>query len=110
MDVEIGYTGGKIQGGTATELAEILAYPAALPLSAVAELPEVSDRAVLLLTLPRDSAEGAALDRFLRKRGSGRGVDLVFLYRGEGLDEAAETCVRLYRHKPALHARRLRLP
>jgi uncharacterized protein (DUF58 family) len=109
MDIHAGYTGGEIRGGTQAELAEALAYPAALPLSAGEELPEVSGRGVLLLALPRDSGESAALDRFLRKRGGKQAVDLVFLYRGEGLDGAAETCVRLYHQKAGVHARRLRV-
>jgi hypothetical protein len=108
MDIQAGYTGGTIRGGTPAELAEALAYPAALPLAVGEELPEVSDRGVLLLALPRDSGENTALDRFLRKR-EARGVDLVFLYRGDGLDEAAETCVRRYRQKAGLHPRRLRV-
>ncbi|MFP3091537.1 DUF58 domain-containing protein [Treponema sp. TIM-1] len=109
MDMQAGYTGGAIRGGSAAELAEALAYPAALPLSAGEDLPEVSDRGVLLLALPRDSGEPTALDRFLRKRGNKQGVDLVFLYRGEGLDEAAETCVRLYHQKAGFHVRCLRV-
>jgi hypothetical protein len=109
MDIQAAYTGGGLRGGNAAELAELLAYPAALPLFAGAELPEVSDRGILILALPRDSGESAALDRFLRKRGHKQGVDLVFLYRGEGLDEAAETCVRLYHQKAGVHARLLRL-
>jgi uncharacterized protein (DUF58 family) len=110
MDIAVAYTGGKIRGGNAAELAETLAYPAALPLSAGEELPEVSDRGVLLLALPRDSGEGAALDRFLRKRENKQALDLVFLYQGEGLDEAAETCVRWYSQKAGLHVRRLVKP
>jgi uncharacterized protein (DUF58 family) len=109
MDIQAGYTGGGLRGGSAAELAEALAYPAALPLSAGEALPEVSGRGVLLLALPRDSGEGAALDRFLRKREGKQEVDLVFLYQGEGLAEAAETCVRLYHQKPGLHARHVSL-
>jgi uncharacterized protein (DUF58 family) len=109
MDVLTGYTGGGLRGGSAAELAEALAYPAALPLSSGEELPEPEGRGILLLALPRDSGENAALDRFLRKQGGSRPVDLVFLYPGEALDGAAETCVRGYRQKAGLHARRLRL-
>jgi uncharacterized protein (DUF58 family) len=110
MEIEAAYTGGSIRGGGAAELAELLAYPAALPLSGKEDLPEVSGRGVLILSLPRDSGEGTALDRFLRKREGRHGADLVFLYREEGLDEAAETCVRIYRRKAGVHARRLRVP
>ncbi|MDR0589586.1 MAG: DUF58 domain-containing protein [Spirochaetaceae bacterium] len=110
MDIQAAYTGGKIRGGTAAELAEALAYPAALPLSGGEALPEITDRGVLLLALPRDSGEGAALEKFLRNRGNKQGVDLVFLYRGEGLDEAAETAVRLYHQKAGVRARCLRVP
>jgi uncharacterized protein (DUF58 family) len=110
MEIEAAYTGGSVRGGGAAELAELLAYPAALPLSSGEDLPEVSGRGVLILALPRDSGDVTALDRFLRKREGQPGVDLAFLYRGEGLNEAAETCARLYRHKAGVHARRLRLP
>jgi uncharacterized protein (DUF58 family) len=109
MDIQIGYTGGGLRGGSAAEAAEALAYPAALPLTAGEELPEADDRGVLLLALPRDSGEGAALEKFLRNRGGKQPVDLVFLYQGEALDESAETCVRWYRQKAGVHARRLRL-
>jgi hypothetical protein len=109
IDVLTGYTGGRLRGGSAAEAAEALAYPAALPLSAGEDLPEPDGRGVLLLALPRDSGGNAALDRFLRKPGANRPVDLVFLYQGEALDKAAETCVRRYDQNAGLHVRCLRL-
>jgi hypothetical protein len=128
MDIFIGYTGGTIREGPPAELAAALAYPAALPFSGPEELPQSpEDRGILILALPRNSAESSALDRFLKKRGSHQKVDLVFLYRedkpkgkvrpgkkipfgGENrLTGAAETCAALYRQKGGVHVRCARL-
>lgn len=125
MDILAGYTGGGLRGGALAELAEFLAYPAALPLAPAgdsgerpecSELPGCSGSAgrpespgrLLILALPRSAGEPAALDRALKKQGPL--ADILFLYRGEGLDEAAAACVRFYRGKGGCHARYIRLP
>ena len=115
MDIFIGYTGGKIRGGQAAELAEALAWPAALPLSGPEDYPASGeDRGFLILTLPRSAGESSALDRFLKKRNPRQQIDMVFLYEVErsprtgdeppALRAAAETCVRVYGQKPGVHA------
>lgn len=115
MEIAVGYTGGKApQTGSPVELAVLLAYPAALPLresgGGLAELPDApEDRAVLVLALPCSEAANSALDRFLKKRGKERETDILFLYEGEGLDEAAGICARFYARKPGVRARRIRV-
>jgi uncharacterized protein (DUF58 family) len=118
MDVLTGYTGGEVRGGTATELAAALAWPAALPLAPLAEYPESADRGFLILALPRTSGAGGmdggagdttALEKFLKKRDTKQRTDLLFLYRGDRLAAAAETCAALYGRKGGVHARRIRL-
>jgi hypothetical protein len=122
MELSIGYTGGGIVEGTGTELAEALAYPAAYPVSAGTaaglpaqpspmELPaSPGDCGVLILALPRTIAGDSALDRFLKNRDpQGAPMDLAFLYRDGGPEEAAETCVRLYKQRGGVHARRIRV-
>jgi uncharacterized protein (DUF58 family) len=115
MDILIGYPGGKIRGGPAADLAEALAWPAALPLPGPEDYPAPGeDRGFLILALPRSAGEGSALDRFLKKRDPRQQADLVFLYeeeasRGAGktgaaLRAAAETGVRIYGQKPGVHA------
>ncbi|WP_010263954.1 DUF58 domain-containing protein [Treponema primitia] len=112
MELSIGYTGGSsITEGTGAELAEALAYPAAQLLtkfpaqSAQTELPaSPTDRGILILALPRTTTEGA-LDRFLKKQT----VDLAFLYEDDRLEEAAQTCVRLYSQRAGVHVRQIRL-
>jgi uncharacterized protein (DUF58 family) len=107
MALSIGYTGGGIVEGTDAELAEALAYPAAQP--APPDFPaSPDDRGVLILALPRTAAENA-LDRFLKNRKQpGTPVDLVFLYEGDGLAEAAQTSVRHYGQRGRIHARQIR--
>jgi uncharacterized protein (DUF58 family) len=120
IEIAVGYTGGKTpRTGSPAELAALLAYPAALPLNApslpesgggLPELPDApEDRAVLILASPCSEAANSALDRFLKNRGKGRETDVLFLYEGEGLDEAAEICVHFYSHRPGVRARRIRL-
>jgi uncharacterized protein (DUF58 family) len=119
MDIAIGCNSkdvpaGIIRDGTAEELAAALAWPAALPLSAQTELPVDPDRDILILALPRTaggSAEGesTALDRFLKKRGQNRGLEIIFLYEGENRNESAETCVRIYGSKTRIRASRVRV-
>jgi uncharacterized protein (DUF58 family) len=114
MDILVGYTGGKIRGGPAADLAEALAWPAALPLSAPGDYPTPGeDRGFLILALPRFSGENSALDRFLKNRDPKQQIDLAFLYgdddsRGSGgraaLAAAAETNVGIYGQKPGVHA------
>jgi hypothetical protein len=119
-DILIGYTGGKIRGGAAADLAEALAWPAALSLSAPENYPPPGeDRGFLILALPRSAGESSALDRFLKNRDPKQQVDLVFLYEGPASSEAgtgaaglnaaslgaaAENNVRLYGQKPGVHA------
>ncbi|MDR2784293.1 MAG: DUF58 domain-containing protein [Treponema sp.] len=121
MEIAVGYTGGKApQTGSPAELALLLAYPAALPLNAppsresgaggLPELPDApEDRAVLVLATPCSEAANSTLDRFLKKRGKERETDILFLYEGENLDEAAEICTHFYSHRPGIRARRIRL-
>jgi hypothetical protein len=114
MDILTGYTGGKIRGGPAADLAESLAWPAALPLSGPEDYPSPGeDRGFLILALPRSAGESSALDRFLKKRDPRRRVDLVFLYeenqpgagdKAAALQGAAETGLRVYGQKPGVHA------
>jgi uncharacterized protein (DUF58 family) len=117
MEIAVGYAGGKTpQMGSPAELAVLLAYPAALPLNTPPsdgsgpELPDVpEDRAVLVLALPHSETSNSALDRFLKKRGKERETDILFLYEGEALDEAAEICTRFYVRGPGVRSRRIRL-
>jgi uncharacterized protein (DUF58 family) len=112
----VGYTGGEgLREGLPAELAAVLAYPAALPLAGPGELPseggDPGSRSLLILALPRTSggAADSALDRFLTRRRKDQAIDLIFLYEGEGLDDSADLCVRLYRQRGGVHARRIRL-
>jgi uncharacterized protein (DUF58 family) len=119
LEIAVGYTGGKPpRTGSPAELAALLACPAALPLRSpqsgesaiMPELPEApEDRAVLVLAPPCSEAANSALDRFLKKRGKERETDVLFLYEGENLDEAAETCTRFYSRRAGVRARRIRL-
>jgi uncharacterized protein (DUF58 family) len=117
MEVSIGYSGGTIRAGNSAELASVLAWPAASPLSASLELSAASnDSGVLILALPRSSAETSSLDRFLNDaahRAAGnnniRIIELLFLYddaaaSGEFLS-AAETCVSLYNRRQGVKAK-----
>ncbi|GHT84119.1 hypothetical protein FACS1894137_06770 [Spirochaetia bacterium] len=112
MEISIGYSGGGIVEGANAEagktLAEALAYPAAYPPgAAAAELPaSPAGCGVLVLALPRTITE-SALDRFLKNRPLGAPVDLAFLYGGAALEEAAETCMRLYKQRGGVYARRI---
>jgi hypothetical protein len=125
MDVLTGYTGGNIQEGDA---AQAMAWPASLPLPGPAGkdrrpgtktggiLPELpfADRGTCILALPRTSAGTGALDRFLNRRPSPPPpCDILFLYTENGpgrIEEAAETCARLYGARNAVQARALPAP
>ncbi|MDR2536486.1 MAG: DUF58 domain-containing protein [Treponema sp.] len=108
--VSIGYTGGDIQRGTQAELAAVLAYPAALPLSAQEELPYSPDaQGIVILALPRGVSETLGLDRLLAKQGPNQSIDLIFLYEGNQLERAAETCTAIYSLKHGIHPRSVRL-
>ena len=108
IDILLGYTGGAIQGGGSGELAALLARPAALLPADMADLPDPpEDRNILLLALPRSSGE-AALDRFLKKRGTKNETVVLFLYTGDWLDEAAETAALFYNRRGGIHARRIK--
>jgi uncharacterized protein (DUF58 family) len=93
---------------------QFLAYPAASPLGPAADKPFPEDRGVLVLALPRSSAEPSALDGFLGKRAANRLVDIIFLYEGAGkrgkkedLAGYGETCAALYGQRPGVRARAL---
>ena len=119
MDVLTGYSGGVIRDGnvsTLPALATALAWPAASPLSASLNLPAVPDGCgVLILALPRSSAEASAIDRFLSStagNSSNRPVELLFLCDGSGSVisyterlAAAEVCAALYNQRPGVRAR-----
>jgi uncharacterized protein (DUF58 family) len=102
------------RGNSPMELAAAFARPAALPLSAAAELPSpTEDRGILILALPRAAAENSALDRFLRShagRAAGREtaptVELVFLYGVDAITgyAAAKTCAAIYNRRPGVRA------
>ena len=134
MDILIGYTGGRISGGkdesgplNAAELASALAWPAAVfrpdpekaagnkkakQLNTVTQpmLPKApGDRAVLIMALPRSSAESSALDLFIKNREAGQETDIVFLYdtgsrQAAELEESAGICVNLYNRRSGIHA------
>jgi uncharacterized protein (DUF58 family) len=118
MDILLGYTGGELHGGDAVssgglapaELAAALALPATLPLSSADNLPAADgDRSILILALPRSSAEPGALDRFLRSRNPKQETDLFFFYniespRSPQWETAADSCVRFYYRKPGIRA------
>jgi len=122
MDVLIGYSGGVMCNGNVSplspaELATALAWPAASPLSASLNLPAAPDGCgILILSLPRSSAEPSAIDRFLnntaRNDSSSRPVELLFLCDGSGSTiayterlAAAEVCAALYNQRPGVRAR-----
>jgi uncharacterized protein (DUF58 family) len=127
MEVSIGYSGGAMRAGSGSEPASApvsrhylnngLAWPAASPLSGSLDLPAVpNDSGVLILVLPRSSAETSSLDRFLNdaaNRAAGnnntRITELLFLYdnaaaSGEFLS-AVETCVALYNRRQGIKAK-----
>jgi hypothetical protein len=132
MDILTGYTGGPLSGGDAAELAQALAWPAALPLPGGGKLPRPwtlirrapapgadpggpgsppglpsAGRGTCILALPRTSIGGgrdsSALDRFL-SRSAGAPCDIVFVYTEPRLRETAESCVRLYGSRSGVRA------
>jgi len=128
MDVLIGYSGGNgkangagqtagtTRGGNAVELAASLAWPAALPLSASVELPAAPGNCgVLILALPRSSAESSSLDRFLNSTAHRRvgdhaqTIELLFLYDNAAARSkelaAIEVCAALYNQRPGVKTR-----
>jgi uncharacterized protein (DUF58 family) len=130
MNVLTGYSdasgraGTVIRGGKA-EIAMSLAWPAALPLSASAEMPDLpDDYGVIVLALPRSSAESSILDRFLNavnrtKKDKPQIVELLFFCGDSGGNvipgentvihserlAAAEVCAALYNKRPGVRAR-----
>jgi hypothetical protein len=127
-DALIGYTGGNgtedgyLHGNSPAELASALAWPAALSMPAGADLPSApEDRGILILALPRASAQTTALDRFLRDfagHASGKKqvqtASIIFLYTSDsksggdsafnGRAAAAETCAVMYGRRPGVRA------
>jgi hypothetical protein len=128
MNAFTGYSGGAtpgvihnvIRNGDVSppELATALAWPAAAPLSAGISLPSVPGGCgVLILALPRSSAEPSAIDRFLNdtarnSNSANPQVELLFLcdrsrsamVYNERL-AAAEVCAALYNQRPGVKAR-----
>ena len=133
MDILAGYTGGPLYGGDATELAQALAWPAALPLPGGEKLPRswtqlhgkgdrrgvsggpasppelpVAERGTCILALPRTSIGGgirgsSALDRFLSRPAFP--CDIIFVHTGASpLRETAESCARLYGSRGGVRA------
>ena len=81
-----------------------LAWPAALSLSGEHNFPPMpADRGVVILALPRSSADASALDRLLKDT-AGRSVDLLFICSSDEELAAAETCVTLYNRRPGVKA------
>jgi hypothetical protein len=65
---------------------------------------------VLILALPRTASE-SGLDRFFKKRETGQGADIVFIYDAGGRkaaerEDAARVCVSLYNGRSGIHASR----
>jgi hypothetical protein len=117
LDLSVGYADGSpIADSTSApdaELAETLAYPAAHWGDKAGDLPAApGNRGILVLALPRTLTD-TALDRFLQSRrypddqSATQTVDLAFLYGDAALEEAAETCARLYRQRAGVHARQI---
>jgi hypothetical protein len=106
MEVLTGWSGGIIREARNTELAAAFAWPAAVPLSAAADLPAAPGNCgILLLALPRSSAENTALDRFLREsRNKTDKAEVLFLTRGTFFAEA-ELCAAMYHRRPGVRAR-----
>jgi hypothetical protein len=128
LDILTGYTGGPLYSGDAAELAQALAWPAALPLpggeklsrpwalirhtrepAAPPELPSAG-RGTCVLALPRTTTGGgrdsSALDRFLsRPAGEAAPCDIIFVYtENPALREGAESCARLYGSRGGVRA------
>ena len=110
IDVLAGYPGGGLRRGSAAEMAAFMALPASVPLFAEgADYPKPGG-ACLILALPRAGGDrSSALDRFLRKGEAKGRVDILFLYQGEKLAKAVETCAALYSRKEGVYARCIRL-
>ena len=119
MNVLIGCIGCEQVVGTsdgvnqAKDLASALAWPAARPLSLDNSFPPVpADRGILILALPRVSAETSALDRFLKERAGSftgnnftRTIDIFFISDNDaGHLSAAETCAALYNRRAGVRA------
>jgi len=115
MDVLTGH--GNVSSLPPAELAASFAWPAASPLSASLNLPSIPDNCgVLILALPRSSAETSCIDRFLNNT-TNRPVELLFLCHGPGRADsgstvayterlaAAEVCAALYNQRPGVKAR-----
>ena len=113
MDVCLGFSGGRGTGehlsGSIAELSSALAWPAAVFWPRSADLPQApNDRAVLILSLPRNFADQSALDRFLKNRGVKQEIDIVFISKeSENLEDAARTCVNIYNGRSGVHAARV---
>jgi uncharacterized protein (DUF58 family) len=109
-----GLAGGRTEGPLtrAGAFAELLAYPAALPLDSPDGLPPAAEGwGVLITALPRAPQSGAGLERFLQNREPPRRVDILFIISSDApgeLESYAETCVRFYNAAEGVHARYMR--
>ncbi|GHV33047.1 hypothetical protein AGMMS4952_24500 [Spirochaetia bacterium] len=110
MELSAGYSGGGIVEGTNAEpgkaLAEALAHPVTYPgVPTAMELPAApGDRGSWFWPCP---------GLLLKKRPLGAPIGLAFLYgdgaQEAGLEEAAESCVRLYKQQSGVYARGIRV-
>lgn len=106
LDVLLGYNGGTLKSGKGPELASLLAFPYTQRFKDVQPLPETTgSSAVVVLALPRETAEPGSLDLFLKKRRPDQPVDLWFIYKDEKEGKAAELCSRMYSQRGGVYAR-----
>ena len=101
------------------DIAAALAWPAAVPLPASARFPGVpEERGIIILALPRSSAETSALERFLKEQasrtaGKNQTIEILFLCSTDTAEDgafaerlaAAETCAALYNRRSGVRAR-----
>ena len=114
--VQIGCTGQSEKSDdspTAAEPGYFLAYPAAKRILKQTErLPTVTgERSIVILAMPRITAETTALELFLSDNPN-RTIELLFIYsagnderRAAEKREAAQTCVDLYNRRSGVRAR-----
>ncbi|MCL2044191.1 MAG: DUF58 domain-containing protein [Treponema sp.] len=113
MNVLIGYIGceqvvGNFTGvSPAKELASALARPAARSLSFDNIFPPVpAGLGILVLALPRVSAETSALDRFLKGKTINQTIDVLLICDNDSTQlTAAETCAAMYNRRAGVKAR-----
>jgi uncharacterized protein (DUF58 family) len=105
LEVSIGCNGSEIKSAKEQELASLLSFPYAAAFRESSPLAEPSDNcAIIILALPRESAEMGSLDSFLKKRKPHQPVDIWFVYKNEYESRAAELCARMYNQKGGVYA------